>query len=158
MLPRLLIKELMVSFDSTAIVSAVPSAGSLEACRLQHVGTAVCVREQRPLAVLLAQTAMQPAHRAGALVSPLEPWALGSWELFASLDFSYSPSCNNTPGVTELFELTSMDEPGFQAGPFSSPLLIRLVALSQGGDGNTNRVCTLRGSSPCGGSCPRRQV
>lgn len=115
MLPWLLIKELMVSFDSTVIVSAVPSAGSLEACRLQHVGTAVCVREQRPLAVLLAQTAMQPAHRAGALVSPLEPWALGSWELFARLDFSYSPSCSNTPGAAELFELTSMDEPGFQA-------------------------------------------
>lgn len=127
MLLWLFIKGLMVSFDSTAIMSAVPSAGSLEACRLQHVGTTVRVREQRPLAVLLAQTAMQPAHWAGARVGPLEPWALGSWELFACFDFSYSPSCSNTPDAAELFESTSIDEPGLQAGSFSSLLVTRLV-------------------------------
>lgn len=50
MLPRILSEE-----DSTASVSAVPAAGSLEAFRLGHVGTAVHPRERaEPSAAQLA--------------------------------------------------------------------------------------------------------
>ena len=54
MLPRLLIKELSVMFDTRADISTGPFAGSLEAFRCRHMGTAVLyVGEWRPLGSLV---------------------------------------------------------------------------------------------------------